>query len=101
MNCLPMGWTGSGDYLHITTRSLLDGLERSVNIFDNLLLQPQSTSEAYRVAAQVLIQAIGKDLKFSLSKFQIDYVLCDLCMRPDLVGNSFIVLYYKHMSCCL
>ena len=71
MNRLPMGWTGSGDYLHITTRCLLAGLDRSVNIFDDLLLQPQSASEAYKVTAQVLIQAIGKNLKFSLSKFQI------------------------------
>ena len=68
MNKLPMGWTGSGDYLHITTRCLLAGLDRSVNIFNDLLLQPQSGSEAYRVAAQVLIQAIGKNLKFSLIK---------------------------------
>ena len=58
MNRLPMGWTGSGDYLHITTRCLLAGLDRSVNIFDDLLLQPQSASEAYKVTVQVLIQAI-------------------------------------------
>ena len=60
MNPLPIGWTGSGNYLHITTRCLLAGLDRSVNIFDDLFLRPQSASEAYRVAAQVLIQAIGK-----------------------------------------
>ena len=89
MNCLPMGWTGSGNYLHITTRCLLAGLDRSVNIFDDLLLQPQSASEAYRVAAQVLIQAIGKKLKFSLLKFQIAPCLtfCGSKLKTNLDGN--------------
>ena len=89
MNRLPMVWTGSGDYLHITTRCLLAGLDRSINIFDDLLLQPESGSEAYRMAAQVLIQAIGKNLKFSLSKFQISPCLtfCGLKLTANPDGN--------------
>ena len=53
------------------------------------MLQPQSTSEAYRVAAQVLIQAIRKNLKLSLSKFQIAPCLtfCGLKLKTNPDGN--------------
>ena len=51
---LPMGWTGSGDYLYITTRAFLSGMDRAINIFDDLLLQPHSGSEAYKLGSQVL-----------------------------------------------
>ena len=71
MSWLPIGWTESGDYLHITSRALLSGMDRSINIFDDLLLQPQSGSEAYKLGSQVLCQAISKNLKFSRSKFHV------------------------------
>ena len=48
---VPMGWTSSGDYLHIETRCLLSGMDRSIKIFNNLLLQPQSGSEAYKLGS--------------------------------------------------
>ena len=66
MNRLPMGWTGSGDYLHITTRCLLAGLDRSINIFDDLLLQPESGSEAYRVAEIFSVQISNLSLSHFL-----------------------------------
>ena len=30
MSRLPMGWTGSGDYLHFTTRAPLSGMDRAI-----------------------------------------------------------------------
>ena len=53
------------------------------------MLQPQSASEAYKVTAQVLIQAIGKNLKFSLSKFQIApcLTICGLKLQTNPDGN--------------
>ena len=71
MLCLPLGWTGSGGYLPIPTRCLLSGMARSINIFDDLLLQPKSSSEPYKLGSQVLSQAISNNLKFSLSKFHV------------------------------
>ena len=68
---MPMGWTSSGDYLNIETRCLLSGLDRSIKIFDDLLLQPQSRSKACQLCAKVLSQAIAKNLKFSVSKFRV------------------------------
>merc|ERR1711954_246071 len=40
-----MGWTSSGDYLNIETRCLLSRLDRSIKIFDDIFLQPQSESK--------------------------------------------------------
>ena len=71
MPWVPLGWTSSGDYLNIETRCLLSGLDRSIKIFDDLLLQPQKNSEAYQLCAKVLSQAIAKNLKFSVSKFRV------------------------------
>ena len=71
MACLPMGWTGSGDYLHITTRALLSGMDRAINIFGDLLLQPHSGTEAYQLGAKILCQAIQRNLKFSKTEFQV------------------------------
>ena len=77
---LPMGWTGSGDYLHITTRALLSGMDRAINIFDDLPLQPHSGTEAYQLGAKILCQAIQRNLKFSKTKFQVSpkVVFCGL-----------------------
>ena len=57
---LPMGWTGSGDYLHITTWALLTGMDRAIDIFDDLLMQPHSGTEAYQLGAKILCQAIQR-----------------------------------------
>ena len=57
---LLMGWTGSGDYLHITTWALLTGMDRAIDIFDDLLMQPHSGTEAYQLGAKILCQAIQR-----------------------------------------
>ena len=58
---VPMGWTSSGDYLNIKNNCLLAGLDRSIKIFDNVLLQPKSRSEAHALFAEVLTKAISKN----------------------------------------
>ena len=89
---LPMGWTGSGDYLHITTRALLTGMDRAINIFDDLLLQPHSGTEAYQLGAKILCQAIQKNLKFSKTKFQVSpkVVFCGLQLSTQSNGEVSI-----------
>ena len=68
---MQIGWTSSGDYLHIETRCQPSRIYRSIKIFNDLLLQPKSGSEAYKLCSQVLSQAIGKNLKFSISNFRV------------------------------
>ena len=89
MLCVPMGWTSSGDYLHIETRCLLSGMDRGIKIFNDLLLQPQSGSKAYKLCSQVLSQAIGKNLKFSVSKFKVAPIVtfCSLLLTAKTNGD--------------
>ena len=89
---LPMGWTRSGDYLHITTRTLLPGMDRAINIFDDLLLQPHSGTEAYQLGAKILCQAIQRNLKFSKTKFQVspEVVFCGLQLSTQSNGKVSI-----------
>ena len=89
---LPVGWIGSGDYLHITTRALLSGMDRAINIFDDLLLQPHSGSEAYKLASHILCQSIKKNLKYSHTKFHVSpkVVFCGLQLSTQSNGEDSI-----------
>ena len=84
-----MGWTGSGDYLHITNRALLSGMDRAINILEDLLLQHYSGTKACKLGSQILCQAIQKNLKFSPTKFQVSskVVLCGLQLSTHSKGE--------------
>ena len=89
---LLMGWTGSRDYLHITTRALLSDMDRAINIFNEFLLQPHSGTEAYKLGSQILCQAIQKYLKFSHTKLPVSLkvVYCGLQLSTQSNGEVSI-----------
>ena len=65
------GHKDAGDQLNVRTRELLAGVDRSSKIIDDLLLMPQSLTDAYRDGALVLQSAIRKNFKFSAEKFVV------------------------------
>ena len=70
MSCA-QGWTESWDFWNVETRCLLAGVLGSIKIFNDRLLQPKNASEAYQMCANVLVQAIKKNWKFSSVKFHV------------------------------
>ena len=71
MTRVPQGWISSMDHLNINTRVLLAGVDCSCKIVDDSLLMPKSASEAYFMAAKVLLAAISKNFRFSSEKIII------------------------------
>ena len=68
---IPQGWHESGDWLNVETRCLSAGVSHSLKIMEDLLLQPKSGTEAYKLCAHMLLKAVEKDWKFPKDKFHV------------------------------
>ena len=92
MTCLGQGYHNSGDHLNINTHCLLAGIQKSIEIIDDGLLQQETAIQAYKEAWKVIMVAMKGNFKFSGEKFVIGlnakFAGLDLTANP--VGNVTI-----------